>query len=834
MRNAYEENSILKTPSSNQNPNAAKQSLDLNLEDSHDQEDDVPSFSNDQDAISEESTLSAVTREMYNRHIRAVVVNATDVLDTIFVTQFLKRNLPNVRIVVSHADLIFARRGQAANFRGVLMVTPYPLIGNSVDWGGRFLVGANSERSGPYGTALPDRVFPTWQSVATYDAIRLLEMRPLQIKRDANHEVSAVKGYNGKPLDLWLFGYNDPFHGGDRPPLWLSTVGRGEFWPVALLDRVEDAPPSSLPLIFADNHVTPQPNSEGTIPPSMFKPGSRSRITALWLLLAFVLAGAFFCWSESEQRPQYRFYPENTNGERRAWIVLGIILCYSWIARLLMLDLSWRTFRGDAIDWCMVAIEAFLLYLAGWLILKALNTGWRPWAAALLLLFTVALQTAFHFIVLPAEFGGRVFYYYRAEHLFDEVSPILPFIFLFAAIIAVITRHIQALFYFSPALRPRIPIPPVANDDGNRLLSPDDESHIFQSCYSPWRLPRTSIAPPGLVPMLAIAVITGLIFGLCFRDGFDSMESTAYDICLTLFAAFVVFMLLYEVFWCFIVWNYLRRKLLVPLERTPLRACFNRVHGFSWRHLWFNMDMQWEARYKALSRAYESINGMNRDTRCPLNVRCSAKSVTQKRSEMFRSMENYVQRIQRFYEYQKSLCAHANIVIGSILISSSPQERPSTGLDDTSERKTKLLDPSATEDPLRACAEEFVGLLYIHAIQYVLVDIRSHVFAFAFGYFFLLLALDVYPVGPHHTIMLVLMTLFLVFFVTAAWMFQEMSRDSILSRTTNTEPGQLDLAFYAHLAAALAVPLMGLIASQFPEVSNFLYSWLQPSLQAIK
>ena len=61
-----------------------------------------------------------------------------------------------------------------------------------------------------------------------------------------------------------------------------------------------------------------------------------------------------------------------------------------------------------------------------------------------------------------------------------------------------------------------------------------------------------------------------------------------------------------------------------------------------------------------------------------------------------------------------------------------------------------------------------------------------------------------------------------------------MSRDSILSRTTNTEPGQLDLAFYAHLAAALAVPLMGLIASQFPEVSNFLYSWLQPSLQAIK
>jgi hypothetical protein len=61
-----------------------------------------------------------------------------------------------------------------------------------------------------------------------------------------------------------------------------------------------------------------------------------------------------------------------------------------------------------------------------------------------------------------------------------------------------------------------------------------------------------------------------------------------------------------------------------------------------------------------------------------------------------------------------------------------------------------------------------------------------------------LLALAVYPVEPHHTILLVRTSLFLVFFVTAVWMFQEMSRDSILSRTTNTEAGQMDLAFYAH------------------------------------
>jgi len=204
------------------------------------------------------------------------------------------------------------------------------------------------------------------------------------------------------------------------------------------------------------------------------------------------------------------------------------------------------------------------------------------------------------------------------------------------------------------------------------------------------------------------------------------------------------------------------------------------------------------------------------------------------RRELFLSMENKdpAPRIQHFGEYQRSLCAYASALIGTIAligtmligtILSSPfqRERLSTGLDAPDEKGTKLLDQIAQVDPLRASAEEFVGLIYIHAIQYVLVDIRSHVFAFAFGYFFLLLALDVYPVGPHHTIMLLLLGLFLVFFVAAAWMFQQMSRDSILSRTTDTEPGNLDFAFYLHLAAALAVPLLGLIASQFPEVSNF-------------
>ena len=107
-------------------------------------------------------------------------------------------------------------------------------------------------------------------------------------------------------------------------------------------------------------------------------------------------------------------------------------------------------------------------------------------------------------------------------------------------------------------------------------------------------------------------------------------------------------------------------------------------------------------------------------------------------------------------------------------------------------------------------------------------------FSFVFGYLFLLLALNAYPVGPHHAIMAVLLALFLIFLTIVIVVFSGMHRNAILSRTTETEPGKLDFAFYTKLISVVGVPLIGLLASQFPEISNFLFSWLEPSIESFK
>lgn len=577
----------------------------------------------------------------------------------------------------------------------------------------------------------------------------------------------------------------------------------------------------------------------------MFGSADRARLAATCILLLFVFANLILYRSPTLHRwPQYSFGIEGTNSERRAWLVLVIILSYSWMARLLIVDFSWKTLVDDPLNWILLGVEALLLGFAGfWLLPKALNTQWRPNAVTALVSSTVVLQIAYHWLS-PGVFASRAFYFYRSEHLLDGVCPVLPFIFLLCALIALISRHVQALFVFSDALVPCIPEPPEQKDGDICVQLPRNEGAkmVFRVCVSPWRLIEESMTWKERIALLLGAILAGWISRLVFGGWFDTLESPAYAVCITLFAAFVVLMLLHELFWCLLMWANLKKIFLAPLERSPLRICFSRIAGFSWRHLWMNLDFDpsQELRYKPLSRAHESVCQIERNWWCPSRVGRWARVADRRYCRMLNFIrvsedtKNPAKSIQRFKSYKTSLCCLATEVIGSILLPGACQERLSTSLDVAAPERAKVLEESANAFPLRASAEEFVGLIYIHVIQRVLANIRSHVFPFAFGYVFLLLALDTYPVGPHHSIMMLLIILFVLFLVAIVWIFQQMNRDSILSRTTDTEPGMLDRSFWLHLGSALGVPLLGLIASQFPAMSNFLYSWLQPSLQAIK
>jgi hypothetical protein len=172
--------------------------------------DSIPPFSQ-LEAPTAELVLSNLLSTLSQEHFDYVGVAASDVRDTIFLAREVREHSPSSVIFSLNADLLYAHPEANPNTRGMLVVTPYPLFTMNQVW-----------------TKPPDDrprlQFPDQNSEGVYNAMLLL-----------------ISG------DRKLLEYGVPFRGisdsqvsstaerFQEPPLWLTTVGRGGFWPVALL-----------------------------------------------------------------------------------------------------------------------------------------------------------------------------------------------------------------------------------------------------------------------------------------------------------------------------------------------------------------------------------------------------------------------------------------------------------------------------------------------------------------------------------------------------------------------------------------------------------------------
>ncbi len=61
-----------------------------------------------------------------------------------------------------------------------------------------------------------------------------------------------------------------------------------------------------------------------------------------------------------------------------------------------------------------------------------------------------------------------------------------------------------------------------------------------------------------------------------------------------------------------------------------------------------------------------------------------------------------------------------------------------------------------------------------------------------------------------------------------------LERDYVLSKAHGSEPGELTAEFWLRLVGFGALPLFGLVSHLFPELSGFVSSWVQPSMEALR
>jgi hypothetical protein len=131
-------------------------------------------------------------------------------------------------------------------------------------------------------------------------------------------------------------------------------------------------------------------------------------------------------------------------------------------------------------------------------------------------------------------------------------------------------------------------------------------------------------------------------------------------------------------------------------------------------------------------------------------------------------------------------------------------------------------------------AEEFTALVYVNFLVTVLLRMRTLVICAGGMYVFIVLSVSVYPFEPHPALQSLTVILMLVGGATVGYVYAEMHREAILSRLTSTEAGELGLDFWLKLASAGAIPVFSLLAAQFPQINQLLFSWLEPALQAVK
>jgi len=91
-----------------------------------------------------------------------------------------------------------------------------------------------------------------------------------------------------------------------------------------------------------------------------------------------------------------------------------------------------------------------------------------------------------------------------------------------------------------------------------------------------------------------------------------------------------------------------------------------------------------------------------------------------------------------------------------------------------------------------------------------------------------------YPFDPRPVVNGAMVLLFLILGAVIVFVYAQMHRDPILSLVTNTNPGELDGDFWVKLVSFGAGPMLGLMATIFPELTDFLFSWVAPGISSLK
>ena len=806
--------------------NAPTSGLALNLKSSAGREDDVPSYSRDQLPLSQEALMLSLAETIHRRKIKMVGVAASDVFDSLFVMRFFQEFSPDVRLFVLDSDLLFIRAADNLSLQGTLAVTNYPLAAAGQSW---------------QGDRRTMRAFPSRNAEATYNAF---------LARIGNTQ--SMRDYTWQRPQPARCACSSPAPAAE-PMLWLTVVSRNGFQPVHLLDCTsrEDA---ALPFVDRKAAVAPfvpdLPSGGYLLLCALLLGltatqltlacfGRRSEAPLLgWVLEFFHIAG------ESPERTQKAYLLANS------FIVLAVL---DFIVFLPVWRMTWiMPGTGFTFTWYCLLTALSLAAAVGNLIAAILLSGtYGVFSAREGLWLGLSWLIAIAYYIVWFGFTLRhgtdsAFFLSRSLDLSNGTSPLLPHLLLFIAIYLWSVTNLRRV-HFWEARRQTLFLPSLDVQYRSHFADLEEDlnrgfGNLFFSNHS-W--------------IILIVVLSVLILLRPFSHiaGFEpyALESVnifdaLYVSYLLLCTAFLTHAVLRFVF----CWAALQ-KILRRLERQPIRSAFDRLpkKTFSWSPIWHSGGAR--RSYVLQTRALECLRKLRTLAQSNNSISPSLKqwletSVTHLEVRNWKLLDAEAAGFLDL-EPENEACQEkddvkyiADRITREILIPKWNESGSSESADHHEKQEAEKPDVGARYlqqgnppdgDEMFVVAEEFVALRFVAYMRYVGVQLRNLLSFVGAGFMLCVVSVRSYPFLAHRTIGWALTLIFLALGVPVVIAFAQMDKDAILSRLSDTQPGKLDSAFYARLISYGALPLLTVLASQFPSIGRFLFSWVQPAIEAL-
>jgi hypothetical protein len=830
LRDAYSDVAF----SSQQKPGStAPPAIQLSLKDTQSGESDFPVFSTSHTPVSQDAILGQIVRDLRRKRVRLLSLSATNVFDELFLANVLTKECPDLRLVLSGADLLFVQQASQNSLTGILAISAFPMFAKGFEW-------SNNGRH-------QDTTFADTDSIGVYNAT-----------------MASVGGNE----DSYSVALAPPVENRNEPLFfspWLLVLGTRGWMPVDLLGVPNPKlSPDSKQEWFADGS---KPKAKANELAKLAK-NVTSAAPRNWTIVCLVSAAlslAFFGhWLYLFLRPNARSSSalcsiELMGKEELSRLSMARFICLSGCFCTL--------FFGNGVLWLAMSSDVarpsvYLSVLAGSL---------APFTAGLILLYGTfrhrrnahsqqSVPKRYRYTVLLLQFGllslacaglylwhgacfdqsaSSIFFRFRVLSLSFPISPVWPLLLGTSGLFAIAFFHLRRLTW-AHWQKPELDTKTLDMALWGQLEKAEDTlDRIFSG---PARTePKTLIATLATITALVI-----LLFMLFPMDSLRSFEKPLYKgIVVALY--FPLTMLAADSFIRFAgSWNILRH-LLSTLNSLDIGRFFAKFSDFEGSGpIWVrdlklmsfatSVNSEIALHNLQLTRPATLVDPKNYWQKLKHYLSPQAARDRNVIREEYKTFVNTARSISATLSatvlmpyWEKNKLPFVQIERGKEAAETSPPLTAAASTTGSVSTQGDRVDSESYE-----MASNYVALQYSIFIGYALRHIQNLLLCSVLTFVMMVLGLNSFSFQAPQAISHLTITALALGAMVVVRVLAEIERNPIISRISGNREGSLGKDFYMRVITYGALPVLTVLGTQFPSIGRFLTSWAEPALESLR